>query len=163
MSDPGDRSQAARYWCNSRLELLVAERRFEEALAAAEDFDRRFAVLRHPIDTPARSYQALVLDRLGRREEALALADRELELARRWGAPGTLARALRVLGTLERGAGLERLREAAHVVAGSPARLEHAKALAALGAALRRARRGTEARQALRRALELSEACAAHG
>jgi ATP/maltotriose-dependent transcriptional regulator MalT len=163
MSDPGDTSEAARYWCNSRLELLIAEGRLEEALAVAEDFDRRFAFLRHPIDTPARSHQALVLDRLGRREEALALATQELELARRWGAPGTLARALRILGTLEREAGLERLREAADVVAGSPARLEHAKALGALGAALRRARRPTEAREALRGALELADACAARG
>jgi DNA-binding CsgD family transcriptional regulator len=161
MSDPGDGSEAARYWCHSRLELLLAERRFQEALAVAEDFDRRFGYIPHPIDTPARPHHALVLDRLGRREEALALAARELELARRWGAPGTLARALRTLGTLEREAGLERLREAADVVAGSPARLEHAKALGALGAALRRARRPTEAREALRGALELADACAA--
>jgi DNA-binding CsgD family transcriptional regulator len=163
MSDPGDTSEAARYWCHSRLELLVAERRFQEALAVAEDFDRRFGYIRHPIDTPARPHQALVLDRLGRREEALALAAQELELARRWGAPGTLARALRILGTLEREAGLERLREAADVVAGSPARLEHAKVLGALGAALRRARRPTEAREALRGALELADPCAARG
>ncbi len=161
MSDPGDRSEAARYWCNSRLELLIAERRFQEALAAAEDFDRRFAFLRHPIDTPARSHHALVLDRLGRQEEALAVATQELELARRWGAPGTLARALRILGTLERQAGLERLRGAVDVVAGSPAQLEHAKALGALGAALRRARRPTEAREPLRHALELADACGA--
>ena len=46
---------------------------------------------------------------------------------------------------------------------GSTARLEHAKALAALGAALRRARRPTEAREPLRAALELADACGAHG
>jgi DNA-binding CsgD family transcriptional regulator len=161
MSDPGDRSEASRFWCNSRLELLVAEGRFEEGLAVAEDFERRFGFLRHPIDTPARSHHALVLDRLGRRQQSLALAERELELARRWGAPATLARALRIIGGIEREAGLERLREAAEVSAGSPARLEHAKALAALGTALRRARRPTEARQTLRRALELADACAA--
>jgi len=39
----------------------------------------------------------------------------------------------------------------------SPARLEHAKALAALGVALRAARRPSEARDPLRRALELAD------
>jgi hypothetical protein len=41
------------------------------------------------------------------------------------------------------------------------ARLEHAKALAALGAQLRRDRRPTDAREPLRRALELGEICGA--
>ena len=44
---------------------------------------------------------------------------------------------------------------------GSHARLEHAKALADLGGALRRERRQTEARDPLRRALELADACSA--
>ena len=44
---------------------------------------------------------------------------------------------------------------------GSLARLEHAKALAALGTALRRARRPADAREPLRRALELAAACGA--
>ena len=42
-------------------------------------------------------------------------------------------------------------------------RLEHAKALAALGSALRRARRPTEAREPLCLALELADACGAAG
>ncbi|MGH3012109.1 MAG: helix-turn-helix transcriptional regulator, partial [Gaiellaceae bacterium] len=106
---------------------------------------------------------ALALDGLGRRDEALALAQEDLELASQWGAPGTMSRSLRVLGTLEREDGLEHLRRAVAVVAGSPARLEHAKALAALGTALRHARRPREAREPLRRALELAEVCGALG
>ena len=43
----------------------------------------------------------------------------------------------------------------------STARLEHAKALAALGSALRHARRPAEAREPLREALELADACGA--
>src|SRR6185295_16241672 len=43
----------------------------------------------------------------------------------------------------------------------SPARLELAKAYAALGTALRHARRPTEAREPLQRALELAGACSA--
>jgi DNA-binding NarL/FixJ family response regulator len=53
------------------------------------------------------------------------------------------------------------LREATELLASSPARLEEARALAALGRALRLARRPTEAREPLRRALELAESCGA--
>ena len=74
-----------------------------------------------------------------------------------------LDRAGRVLGSLERQDGLEHLREAVEAVAGSPARLEHAKALAALGSGLRRARRPREAREPLRRALALADVCGAAG
>ena len=45
----------------------------------------------------------------------------------------------------------------------SHARLELAKALADLGSALRRERRPTDAREPLRRALELADACSAEG
>jgi DNA-binding NarL/FixJ family response regulator len=88
-------------------------------------------------------------------------AAEEVELARRWGAPGELGRTLRMLGTLEREGGLDHLREAVDLLAGSPARLEHAKALAALGSALRRFRKPTDAREPLRLALELAAACGA--
>lgn len=86
-----------------------------------------------------------------------------MELAQRWGAPWAVGRALRVLGTLERDEGMQHLREAVEALAGSAARLEHAKALAALGAALRRAREPTQAREPLREALELAAACGADG
>jgi DNA-binding NarL/FixJ family response regulator len=154
---PDDASDGARYWLDSLAELLIAEERFAEALAVVEDSRRRFAFIPHPIDTPSRSHQAVALDHLGRHEEALVLATEELELARRWSAPGTVARALRIIGTLRRSDGLEDLHQAVEVAARSPARLEHAKALAALGSALRAARRPTEARDPLRRALELAD------
>ena len=53
------------------------------------------------------------------------------------------------------------LREAVAVLEGSPARLELAHALAALGAATRRAGGRSEARELLRRALELAQLCGA--
>ncbi len=161
--DAGGRSDPIRYWLHSKLELLVAERRFDEALLVAEEFAARFAHIPNPVDTPWRSPWALALHHLGRDEEARALAVRELEEARRWRAPGTLARALRVLGTLEEEDGLDHLREAIDVVAGSPARLEHAKALTAFGVALRRARRPTDAREPLRDALALADVLGAKG
>ncbi len=159
--DPGDSSEAARYWCHSRVELLVAERRWDEAVSAADDAAHRFAYLRHPIDTPWRSLKAIAVDALGRRAEALDLLADELALARAWGAPGTVSRTLRILGTLRRHHGLDDLREAVAIAAASPARLEHAKALIALGAALRRAGRVRDARQPLRQAIERAEACSA--
>ena len=53
------------------------------------------------------------------------------------------------------------LREAVAAFARSPARLEHARALTDLGAALRRANRRAEAREALTEGLRLAERCAA--
>jgi DNA-binding CsgD family transcriptional regulator len=161
--DPGDHSDSARYWLDSQLELLVAEGRFREVPPMADDFAERFAYLHNAIDTPWRQHKALALDRLDRTDEALALAREDLQLAREWGAPGTLARSLRVLGTLERERGLDHLGEAIDVVGESPGRLEHAKALAAIGTGLRHARRPQEAREPLRRALELAEVCGAVG
>jgi DNA-binding CsgD family transcriptional regulator len=162
-SDPGGRDDGARYWLGAQLELLVAEGSFERAVAVGEDFARRFSHIRNPVDAPWRSHTARALDALGRTDEALSLLAKELEVAREWGAPGTLARTLRILGTLERDGGLGTLAEAAEVVAGSPAKLEHAKALAALGAGLRRARRPADAREPLRQAVEIAEVCGARG
>ena len=72
-----------------------------------------------------------------------------------------MARALRILGTLEGADGLTHLRAAVEAGEGSPARLEHAKALAALGTVLLRARRRADAREPLRRGLELAAALGA--
>jgi DNA-binding CsgD family transcriptional regulator len=57
--------------------------------------------------------------------------------------------------------GLTRLHEAVRVLEGSPARLEHARALVELGAALRRANQRAAAREPLRDGLELAQACGA--
>ena len=161
--DTGGNDDGVRYWLGAQLDLLLAEGRFDWALAVGEDFARRFAHVRNPVDAPWRSLTARALDALERTDEALALLAEELEIARGWGAPGTLSRTLRVLGGIERDDGLDHLAEAVAVVAGSPARLEHAKALAALGAGLRRARRPTEAREPLRQAIQLAEVCGARG
>jgi DNA-binding CsgD family transcriptional regulator len=76
-------------------------------------------------------------------------------------APGTVGPVLRTLGALV--GELDVLAEAVAVLEGSRARLELAKALADHGAALRRDRRPSEARDPLRRALELADACGADG
>jgi DNA-binding CsgD family transcriptional regulator len=144
-------------------ELAVAEGRWSDALAAAQacavGLDPRVV---NPAWLPWRSLKALALDGLGDRDEALVLLEQELGAARAWGAPRALSRTLRLLGGVRGGAeGLELLREAVTVAEGSPAQLEHAKALTALGAALRRERRPTEARDPLRRGFELAGRCGA--
>jgi DNA-binding CsgD family transcriptional regulator len=53
------------------------------------------------------------------------------------------------------------LREAAEVLAGPTARLEHARVLVDLGAALRRSNSRSEARQLLREGVELAHECGA--
>ena len=110
---------------------------------------------------PWRTLTAICLEALGHADEAVALAAEELELARRWGTASAVGRNLAILGRLEGAPGIDRLREAGELLAGSPARLEQARALAALGRALRLHRRPSDAREPLRRALELAESCGA--
>jgi DNA-binding CsgD family transcriptional regulator len=144
--------------------LLLAESRHEEALARAYDVrDRLAGAIENVAFAPWRSQAAEALAALGRAHEAVALAEEEVALARRWGAPRSLGRALRVLGSVHPGEGLPALEEAVAVLEGSQSRLEHARALTAFGGALRRERRPLEAREPLRRALELAERCDARG
>jgi DNA-binding CsgD family transcriptional regulator len=105
-----------------------------------------------------RSLAAQAQHGLGDDKAALTLATEDAELARRWGAPRTLGGALRIEGSLRSGnSGMKLLREAVGLLEDSPARLEHAYALADLGARLRRDNQRAEARDYLRPALELAQ------
>ena len=154
---------AGTHWRRANVELLVAEGRYEEALRAADEHTRLKGLTENPGVSPWRTLKALALDGLGRSEEAVALAEEELVPARAWGSPGVVGRTLRILGTLQRDEGLPRLEEAVEVLERSKWRAERARALAAYGAAIRRDRRPTEAREPLRRALDLAAACGADG
>ncbi|MGE5407173.1 MAG: AAA family ATPase [Syntrophothermus sp.] len=149
------------FWRRAKIQLLLAQGKPEEALALCDEYEAGLGTMRNPAPAPWRTLRAEALDRLGRREEGIELALAELEEARAWGARQTIGRSLRVLGQLRREDGIDDLREAAEVLEGSTARLEHAKALLALGTALRLARRPTEAREPLRRALDIASACSA--
>lgn len=93
---------------------------------------------------------------------AQRLVGDELADALRAGLPRSTGIALRTRGMLEGGErGLRDLREAAEVLAASGARLEHARALVELGAALRRANQRTAAREPLRTGLDLAHRCGA--
>jgi DNA-binding CsgD family transcriptional regulator len=149
---------------DSRGRLRAAQGRFAEALGDFLESGSRLAArgTRHPGMLAWRSNAALALLRLDQTDEARRLADEELDLARRLGVPRALGIALRGAGLVRGGAaGLELLRQAAAVLARSAARLDEAKALADLGAALRRANRRTDAREPLRRALDLALRCGA--
>jgi ATP/maltotriose-dependent transcriptional regulator MalT len=149
-------------WLTAHLRVLVAEGRDAEALAVADDIRTRFAAWVNPAWFPWRSQTAVVLARTGRPGEALELAAEELRHARVWDAPGALSAALRGLGVLRGGPdGLELLEQAVAAADGTVARLELARAQVELGAALRRARRPGEAREPLRRGLELAARCGA--
>ena len=159
----GGRSDGARYWCNARLELLVAEGRYEDAIEAADEYAERFSRYVNPQAARWSGLKAVALDALGMKRKAIELASDELDRARGWGAPGTVARSLRVLGRLEGAEGLERIEEAVELASKAPVRLELAKALAALGITRRLAGRPDYAREPLARAHELAEVCGADG
>ncbi|MBS1881009.1 MAG: AAA family ATPase [Actinobacteria bacterium] len=160
--DPGERTgDGPNFWRKARIELHLARGEVEPALALCEEYQARLGAMQNPAPAPWRSLKAEILDRAGRREEAIALAREELEQARAWGAPRTIGHAQRILGQLRRKEGIEDLREAVAVLERSNARLELAKALLALGTALRQSRQPSEAREPLRRALELGSACSA--
>jgi DNA-binding CsgD family transcriptional regulator len=150
------------YWWSpvlyARAALHLARRRFAQAaadLTAAQSFNER-----HGISSPSSlvgSRLALALAAQGRVEEARRAAQVELEQARAWGTRSAIGGALRVIGLLSPPkAGLDALSEAVSVLERSAHRLEYMRALTDYGAALRRANRIAQARQPLRRALELA-------
>jgi DNA-binding CsgD family transcriptional regulator/tetratricopeptide (TPR) repeat protein len=125
----------------------------EDFLAVGVPLTR--AVVTCPSFVPWRSQAALAHLALGDREPAQRLAEEELELARAFGAPRALGVAKRAAGVVlggDRGELL--LREAIDAFERGDAKLERARALADLGALLRRRNRRTEAREFLREALD---------
>ncbi len=153
-------------WHESCGRLALLERRESDALA---EFEAWRDVTRG-IDNPAcfaawRSACATALVSLGRVDEARALAERELELARAFGAPRAISVALRALALVhahgDLAVPLALLQEAVALMAESKARLELCRAQLDLGTTLRRAGRRTDAGRALGSALELARECGA--
>src|SRR5581483_1541111 len=104
-----------------------------------------------------RPYLALALHASGNKKEAIPVAIEALDRARSWGAPQSIGVALRTLGLVEGGpSGEKLLHEAVATLQESQWRLEYAKALVELGAALRRGNKRAESREYLRQGLELS-------
>ena len=144
---------------HARLLLLRGRPREALALLNAQLRWQRAWGARNPGWTSTRSTAALVHRILDAPEKAWAFAAEDLEAARAFGAPRALGIALRTMALVEDGSGIERLREAAAVLEESEARLELARTLVELGAVLRRAGARREAREPLRRGLDLAHDC----
>jgi tetratricopeptide (TPR) repeat protein len=151
----GDRtgqSDGERFWMISHAELLLADGSYAEVAAICDALRSSRPPETHPLWSPWRGLRARAAAGEGDRETASRLAAEELELARRCAAPWVVGRALRQLGELTGDAAA--LREGLAFLDGTSARLERAKAHAALGDAQQDIR-------SWRTALELAERCGA--
>jgi DNA-binding CsgD family transcriptional regulator len=137
--------------------------------AAADDVSASAELLRrsahdHPAYVPWRSTLAMLRYQSDDVVEARRLAGEEVAMARAYGAPGVLGVALRasaLVGRAEEQSNV--LGEAVAALGSSPRRLELARALVDLGAALRRCRQPSAARDVLRRGVDLAQRCGATG
>ena len=150
---------------HARARLWLAEGDFErahaEACAAGALRDQQGR--RNPTWTPWRSTAALALAHLGRREEAAVLADAEVALAERFGAPVPIAHALHARAVAEEhdAVRVARCERALGVVADVPAVLQQVRLRLELGSTLAHMGRRLEARAALRPALADADAVGA--
>lgn len=149
----------------ARGRVHARQRRYEKALAdfeAAGRHQRRRGSTASGITTWA-SHAVDALLGLGRRIDANALAVDELARARDFGAQRQIGMALwcSAQAAEDDDDAVELLREAVEVLETSEARLEHARALVELGAALRRGGQRTDGRRYLRLGLEAGQACGA--
>jgi DNA-binding CsgD family transcriptional regulator len=151
-------SRASNYLLEARALLHLARGRSREGLDDLLEFGRRDELYGagNPHAARWRSQAALALAEIGDEERARSLAADDLERARSWGTASGIGVALHAVAVVEGSPG-DRLQEAALALERSPARLDHARALIDLGAALRRANRRAEARGELERGLGLAE------
>ena len=145
----------------ARARLRFSQGEIEQAIAELRKLQEREARWNawNPAMFPYRPLLALALWRTGEAEEARTVAETDLELARRWGAPGALAASTRTLGLLAGEPDL--LRESVALAERSGGELEHARSLFELGAAIRRDGRRSEAREPLYAALDKAHRCGA--
>jgi len=149
-----------------RMALYAARREYERAREDWEEALRRVGRLQGAnagwIDDLA--VAADIHRALGEDAAARKLTERALELARAWDAPGALGVALHAQARLGgEGEPVALLGEAVEQLAASPRRLEHAKALVALGASLRRRGNRADSREPLRAGYDLARHCGAQG
>ncbi|TCK24487.1 AAA family ATPase [Pseudonocardia endophytica] len=169
---PGAPESAQRSWrwnwvVDARAVVLGATGRSREALETSRESGRRLTELGvvNPATLDWRRRTARFLHDLGERDEALVVAREHLALCRRWGTHGHVGVALRVLGAVQGGPeGMATLREAQAELASSPRLFDRASCdvdLAVLLIAEGSAERVAEARDLLRRALDVADECGA--
>ncbi|WP_367132665.1 AAA family ATPase [Saccharothrix sp. HUAS TT1] len=141
---------------------LLALAQGDPRRARAEAHLQRDATLAAGIDPPSipwRDPAARAALQLGDEAGALALAEEQVALATKWGAATEVGVALRLLAHVDPGRRLELLVESVRVLERSPSRLNLARSLVDLGEALRVARRRSDAREPLHRAVDLAAEC----
>jgi DNA-binding CsgD family transcriptional regulator len=148
----------------SRARLRLATGATDRGLADLFELrDRHSRSGVQPFRFPWRTAVVAPLVARGERERALSIAEEEIDFMLPVAALRNRGMALRALGVATGGErGLVQMRQAAELLRESPARLEHARTLVDLGAALRRANRRSEARQQLDEGRSLAERCSAH-
>ena len=125
---------AHRLFAEAHVALLLAEGRYDDALAASVGTRDLQSFITNPAWKPWGFHRAQALAALGRRDEAITLHEQDLKALRRWGAPRSIGRTLRLLGELEGAGGEATLREAVATLMGTTGALELARARHALAA-----------------------------
>lgn len=139
---------------------LIALARNDAPRALEEAYRQRDAMAAVQVDPPTipwRGVAVRALLQLG--EPAAELACEQLGVARKWGAATEVGAALRLLAHADADSRLELLTESVTTLEGSPSRLELARSLVDLGETLRVARRRSDAREPLHRAIDLAGEC----
>ena len=145
-----------------RVELEAG--RFEEAVSHLRTAGAQMAAIgvENPAWVPWRSQSALAYRQLGRDRDAQELARGGIHHRSGLGrAPGGWCRVTRAWACRKGAASEQRLADAVDVLAASPARLEHARALIELGAGLRRRNSRSAARRPLRDGVNIAHGCGA--
>lgn len=124
--------EGGRVYQQALARLLVAEGRYDEGLATLAATPEGVTIA-NPAWNPWRGITAMALRGLDRMPEAVSVAEDEVRLLRRWGAPSFLGMSLYRLGQLRGDDGLADLREAVDLLASSPAAVDLARAQCALG------------------------------
>lgn len=147
----------------ARARLRLAQHRLEEAFSDGVE-----ALTRRSIAGPAppvgwRAAPALAALFGGEADRGEQLANEELRLAERWELPGALGRALALRAAfVSKADSIELLQRAVKILGGTERRLDHARTLIDLGAALRRTNRRADARGPLRDGLDAAHRCGAN-
>jgi DNA-binding NarL/FixJ family response regulator len=147
----------------ARAHLKLAEQRPDDALALLLECGRLEEAWQ--IVTPAlthwRAEAAVLFDRIGEPERAGRLAAEAVRRAEAFGSPVARGIALRAAALVARPPDHARLAASVAALRDSGARLELARSLVELGAAIRRSGRRAEARDPLREGLEVAVECGA--
>ena len=140
--------------------VRVTQGALEEGLELLLESERLVQETNSPnpaVNLPWRSEAALLAGRLGHPDLATQLVEEEVRLARAFGAPHALGMALSAAGLLARGSEeFEQLAEAELLLERAGASVELAHTLTEHGASLRRAGHRREARELLRRGLDMA-------